>query len=143
MDTEKLDKYIKSKRGVNVRRLGIYTRYLLNDRMFAMSYCSVNGGRVLALKAAAAELENYRREYAGKVIPSKELEPLHWNDFLIDENIPDEIILRAVDESYEIFFGELSAHAKKAFDEMTPSYKKAIKNFDLAKVMRQSGERRE
>lgn len=143
MELEKLDKYVKGKRGVTVRRSGDFTRYLLNDRMFAMSFYSQAYGNVITLKAKESELAYYRNEYGGKVIPSTGLEPLHWNDFLLDFGISDDVILRAVDESYEIFASELSAHAKKALDEQEPEYKYVFKNFDLAKVMRSLGEKQE
>ncbi len=136
MKIKDLEKYIKSKLGVTVRRSGTETSYFLNDRLFVLLRAEKDKGAIVSLKAKRAELEYYKSEYADCVFESEQLEPLHWNDFLVDR-IADDVILNAVDESYGIIYADLSPHAKKALDPNEPNYKYVMKNFDLQKVMRE------
>ncbi len=140
METEKLDKYMRGKKGVTVRKLGKYTRYLLNDKMFAMSFDLKNRGRVLSLKKNK-ENKLDCTQFADCIAPSAELEPLHWNDFYLDGGIPDGVLFAAIDESYALILSELPEIVQKMLDPKEPSYKYAFKNFDLVKIMRKNAEK--
>ncbi len=142
MDIKKLDKYLKNKAGVSVRKFGEYTRYLLNDRMFAMLYGSKKYGNVLSLKHKKDD-EKDSSQYSEFSIPSEELEPLRWNDFLLDGGIDESVVFNAADESYSLIYSDLSELAKKALDPDEPSYKYVFKNYDLAKVMRSASEEKD
>ena len=139
MNIQELDRYLRSKDGVTVQKFApasaqcVANRYLLNDIMFAKIYFS--SPPVMAVKANDNRLEYYRAKYGINVRAAEELEPLHWNDILLDGNIADNVVIAAADESYELVLSSLTQHAKKALDPSESNYGYVLKNFDLAKEM--------
>jgi predicted DNA-binding protein (MmcQ/YjbR family) len=54
-----------------------------------------------------------RRNYAA-VIPGYHMNKTHWNTIILNGSIPDKIIKKMIDDSYDLVFGSLTRKEKNA-----------------------------
>ena len=92
--------YIQNNVGfTSVLRYGNHTKYLINDKVFAIVYQSENPH--IILKANGRFNIKFRKDYKDTVFPSYAINRYHWNMILIDGEIPTEILCRLVEVSYD------------------------------------------
>jgi len=71
-----------------------------NKKTFAMIY-ERNGLIWINVKADPEWIDFWRNTYAS-VIPGYHMNKNHWNSIILDETVPDKVIMRMVAESYDL-----------------------------------------
>ncbi len=58
------------------------------------------------------------REKFDSVIPGYHMSKKHWNTVILDNSIPDELILKWIDDSYDLIFASLSKKEKERINNL-------------------------
>ena len=117
MNLEAFRKHCLSKKGVTEEfPFGEQTLvYKVMGKMFALtdleSFESVN------LKVDPEEGEELREKYAS-VQPGYHMNKKHWITVLMDGSIPDKMVLKWVDKSYELVAAALTKSQRSALESM-------------------------
>ena len=83
----------------------------VGDKMFALM--PTNNGHIrINLKCDPLVAQGLREKYKA-VIPGYHMNKVHWNTVIIDDSIPDNIIKRMIDDSYDLVFSKLSKKIKE------------------------------
>lgn len=118
MKYEWLDEYLLSKPGAvrDFKEEWNATRYMINGKMF----CMVGGDKyekpIITLKCLP-EFGLSLREQFSEIIPGHYMNKVHWNSVYRDGNVPDDILKKMADMSYELIFLSLSKKAQAEIKE--------------------------
>lgn len=121
MDFETLNKYLLDKSGTKMELpFGPDTLvYKVLGKMYALISWQDDPLRI-SLKCDPEEAIRLRRQYPA-VMPGYHLNKIHWNSVVINGSIPDEELLKMVDESYRLVVATLPKILfnawKKIFDK--------------------------
>lgn len=110
-----LDDYLLKKAGVtkDFKIEWNWTRYLLDDKMFAALCKDAEGKDVLiTLKLEPVEGAFLREQYLD-IIPGYYMNKDHWNSIKADGNIPDDLLKELLDKSYWLVFKKLTKKKQK------------------------------
>lgn len=110
-----LDDYLLKKAGVtkDFKIEWNWTRYLLDDKMFAALCKDAEGKDVLiTLKLEPVEGAFLREQYLD-IIPGYYMNKDHWNSIKADGNIPDDLLKELLDKSYWLVFEKLTKKKQK------------------------------
>ena len=83
------------------------SRYLLQDKMFAMVGGDKEGKPIISLKLAPENGLVLRETYED-IFPGYYMNKIHWNSVYLEGSVPEEILLKMVQESYDLIFGSLT-----------------------------------
>ena len=111
-----IDEYCLAKKGV-VKDYKIEweaTRYMINNKMFAMQGGDKAGKPIITIKLEPMHGDALRGEYKD-IIPGYYMNKEHWNSLYLEGNVPDEVLADMLDRAYKIILGSLS---KKAQNEI-------------------------
>ncbi|MFP4697408.1 MAG: MmcQ/YjbR family DNA-binding protein [Eubacteriales bacterium] len=109
-----IDEYCLEKKGV-VKDYKIEwkaTRYMINDKMFAMQCNDKEGKPIITVKLEPMFGEMLRSKYKD-IVPGYYMNKKHWNSLYLEGNVPDEVLEDMLDKSYEIILKSLSKKAQK------------------------------
>lgn len=104
-----LDAYFLSKMGAekDFKDEWQATRYLIGGKMFGLQGDDNTGKPVITLKLPPAEGEMLRTQYPD-IIPGYYMNKLHWNSVYLHGAVPDALLQRMIDTSYNLIFHSLS-----------------------------------
>jgi predicted DNA-binding protein (MmcQ/YjbR family) len=92
-------------------------RYSVHGKMFAL-VCNDNERRaIISVKHTPEHGEELREKYTD-IIPGYYMNKTHWSSVLLSGNLPETVLKRMLDESYELVFRSLS---KKVQNEILNS----------------------
>jgi len=90
----------------------VATRYHICGKMFAMLCNNKHGKPIVTLKLDPMFGSSLRQQYAC-VTPGYYMNKIHWNSLYLDGDVPDDIVKRMVQESYQLVLGSLSKKIQK------------------------------
>ncbi|MEG1548139.1 MAG: MmcQ/YjbR family DNA-binding protein [Clostridia bacterium] len=110
-----LDEYLLSKKGASwdFKAEWGWRRYLIGDKMFAavctpdVKYKPYNGRTLLQLKCEPSAAEILRQSY-NDIVPGFYSDKRNWNSIYLDGTVPDEVMKRMCDRSYELVLAGFS-----------------------------------
>lgn len=110
-----LDEYLKSMKGVSgdFKEEWNWTRYLLDDKMFA-AVCKDDQGKekLITLKLEPSEGDFLRQQYED-IIPGYYMNKIHWNSVRADGNVPDDLLKDMLEKSYWLVLAKLPKRKQK------------------------------
>jgi len=111
-----IDEYCVSKKGVekDYKVEWRATRYMINNKMFAMQCGDKEGKPIITVKLEPIFGQMLRSKYKD-IVPGYYMNKEHWNSLYLEGSVPDEVLEDMLDKSYQIIFGSLS---KKAQNEI-------------------------
>jgi len=59
-----------------------------------------------------------REEYDGLITPGYHMSKVHWNTVELEMNIPQELLLKLIDHSYDLVVNSLTKKVKAEFDAL-------------------------
>jgi predicted DNA-binding protein (MmcQ/YjbR family) len=80
--------------------------FKVGGKMFALT--SVESFDSINLKCDPEEAIELREKYDA-IIPGYHMNKKHWNTVLMDDSVPEKLILKMIDNSYALVFGSLTA----------------------------------
>ena len=104
-----LDDYLLAKPGVTTNTENWnWVRYMVGGKMFA-AVCldEQNVPYYITLKLEPLEGEFLRQQYAD-IHPGYYMNKLHWNSIKPDGQVPDDLLRRLLDKSYDLIFAGLT-----------------------------------
>ncbi len=113
-----LDEYLQAKQAArkDFKVEWNTTNYLLNNKIF----CMIGGDKydkpILSLKCDPFLAERFREEYE-EIIPGYHLNKTHWNSVYLEGEVPDEVMQKMIDMSYELVFKSLTKKMQKEITE--------------------------
>ncbi|MDR1984023.1 MAG: MmcQ/YjbR family DNA-binding protein [Prevotellaceae bacterium] len=119
-----IQEYCLSKKGAeeDYKKEWDAIRYMIRGKMFAMV-----GNDNLNLPIISVKLEpEYGIELRDKyndIVPAYYMNKIHWNSLYLNGNVPDEILKKMLDHSYELIFSSLSKKAQKEILEENKTIK--------------------
>ena len=90
-------------------------------KMFALISLDESPAR-LNLKSDPNDNEILRQQFPA-VIPGYHMNKRHWNSIILDQSLPDELILDQIDISYRIVYQSLKKTIRERIPESLPSAK--------------------
>ncbi len=113
MDIDQIREYCRSKPGAfEDYPFGLETLVLkVAGKMFALISLDETPAR-LNLKGDPNDNEILRQQFPA-IIPGYHMNKRHWNSIILDNSLPDALILDQIDISYEIVFDCLTKTEKK------------------------------
>lgn len=93
-------------------------RYKIRDKLFA-AICGDQAGRpVISLKADPADSLFLRERYPD-IAPGHYMDKKHWVSVQLEGNVPEEVLRKMVDQSYDLVLKNFSKKAQKEILEET------------------------
>ena len=86
-------------------------------KMFALTGLEYNPARA-NLKCDPDWSVELREEYDGLIIPGYHMSKVHWNTVELEMNIPQELIIRLIDHSYDLVVNSLTKKVKAELDAL-------------------------
>lgn len=116
MKYEWIDGYLLNKKGVtkDFKEEWNWIRYFIGGKMFA-AIClddDTNLPYYITLKLEPMEGEFLRQQYED-IIPGYYMNKVHWNSINPDGNVPDELMRKLLDKSYDLVLHGLSKKLQK------------------------------
>jgi predicted DNA-binding protein (MmcQ/YjbR family) len=87
-------------------------RYTVEDKMFAMVGNDAEGAPIISVKLNP-EYGCELRERFTDIVPGYYLNKTHWNSMYLNGNVPEKILKKMLDQSYELVFDSLSKKAQQ------------------------------
>ena len=84
--------------------------YKVFGKMFALT--NIESFESINLKCDPKEAVLLREEYEG-VMPGYHMNKLHWNTVLVEAGIPDNLMLKWIDNSYDLVLSKVSRLKRK------------------------------
>lgn len=110
-----LHDYLLNKKGVtkDFKEEWNWDRYLIGDKMYA-AVCKDGDAKddLVTLKLIPEEGELLRAQYED-VIPGYYMNKIHWNSVQLNGNVPDEVVKKMADQSYELVLRGLTKKKQK------------------------------
>lgn len=110
-----LHDYLLNKKGVikDFKEEWNWDRYLIGDKMYS-AVCKDKDGKdtIVTLKLKPEEGELLRNQYED-VTPGYYMNKIHWNSVELNGSVPDEVVKRMADQSYELVFNGLTKKKQK------------------------------
>ena len=109
MNYEWLDTYCLAKKGVtkDFKIEWDAFRFFIDDKMFIMLGSDKNKKPIITLKCEPMVSDQLRREYKD-IVPGYYMNKTHWNSVYIEGLVPDEVLKKMIDMSYELVLSKLS-----------------------------------
>lgn len=109
-----IDEYLLAKKGVHkdFKVEWGWDRYLLKGKMIAAICNDKTGKEIVTLKCDPLYGQELRSTYSD-IIPGYYMNKEHWNSVYIGGKVPDEILKKMIDQSYQLILGSLSKKAQK------------------------------
>jgi predicted DNA-binding protein (MmcQ/YjbR family) len=82
-------------------------RYSVRGKMFALVGNDKEGRAIISVKHMPEHGEELREKYAD-IIPGYYMNKMHWSSVFLSGNLPEAVLKRMLDESYELVFRSLS-----------------------------------
>lgn len=98
---------------------GNHTKYFINNKIFAILY-SGNSPHII-LKSDGRFNINLRKEFKETVFPSYTINKYHWNMILLGKEIPNEIIKRLIEVSYDEVYHRMTKREKGIYENQVES----------------------
>lgn len=114
MSYEWLDSYCLSKLGA-VKDFKVEwnaTRYMIQDKMFAMQGGDKEGKAIITLKLPPPVGSILRQQYE-EIIPGYYMNKEHWNSLYLEGNVPDDVVRDMVDQSHGLIFESLTKKVQR------------------------------
>jgi predicted DNA-binding protein (MmcQ/YjbR family) len=95
-------------------------RYMIGGKMFAMVGNNAEKEPIITVKLVpeyGAEL----RERFKDIVPGYYMNKIHWNSMSLKGDVPDDVLKKMLDQSYELIFNSLP---KKIQNEINNQYNK-------------------
>lgn len=83
------------------------TRYMIKGKMFLLYGGDKEGKPIITVKLNPSNGELLRSQF-NDIIPGYYMNKQHWNSIYLDGNVPDEVVKKMLDESYDLIFASLS-----------------------------------
>ncbi len=114
MKYEWIDDYVLAKAAVqkDLKVEWRTTNYLLKGKIFCMIGGDKYGDPIVSLKCDPFLAERFREEYEA-IVPGYHLNKTHWNSVYFSGNVPDEVMKKMIDMSYELVFKSLTKKLQK------------------------------
>ena len=108
MAYEWLDEYLLSKRSSekDYKVEWEAVRYMVGGKMFCMMGGDKQGRPIITLKCEPLVGEALRQQYPD-IIPGYYMNKLHWNSVYSDGSVPDDVLRKMADMSYDLIFRSL------------------------------------
>ncbi len=109
-----LDSYCLNKKGA-VKDFKIEwnaTRYMLAGKMFVLQGGDREGVPIVTLKCEPVAGEILRQEYKD-IIPGYYMNKTHWNSVYLDGEVPDQVVRKMIDMSYDLILAGLPKSKQK------------------------------
>ena len=87
-------------------------RFMLKDKMFIMIGEDNNGREIITLKLDPSNGQALRDKYSD-VYSGHYMNKVHWNSIDLNGFVPDEVLKKAIDESYELVLNGLPRKARE------------------------------
>lgn len=92
-------------------------RYMLRGKMFAMIGGDKTGKPIITLKGTP--LENLAlRENFSDIIPGYYMNKEHWNSVYLEGHVPDDLLKKMIDESYNLVLSGLSKKVQREIETL-------------------------
>lgn len=88
-------------------------RALVGGKMFAMIGEDNQGEPIITLKSKPEDAEILRLEYED-IIPGYYMNKTHWNSVLLKGNVSQEVIIKLIEQSYDLVFAALPKKVQAA-----------------------------
>lgn len=113
-----LDEYCLSKKGAirDFKEEWNATRYLVGEKMFAMQGGDKEHKSIITLKCEPSFGE-FLREHYEDIIPGYYMNKVHWNSLYLEGTVPDDVLKKMIDMSYDLVWKSLSKKAAKEIRE--------------------------
>ena len=82
-------------------------RYRLRGKMFAVVHHDGDGVQVISVKHTPERGEELRAKYQD-IVPGYHFNKTHWSSIFLNGNLPETVLKKMLDESYELIFNSLS-----------------------------------
>jgi predicted DNA-binding protein (MmcQ/YjbR family) len=104
-----IQEYCLSKKGTeeNYKAEWDAIRYSVRGKMYVLVGNDADGNPIISVKLPPEYSLELREQYA-EIIPGYYLNKTHWNSMLLGGNVPDEVLKKMLDCSYELIFQSLS-----------------------------------
>ncbi|MDR2081284.1 MAG: MmcQ/YjbR family DNA-binding protein [Campylobacteraceae bacterium] len=81
--------------------------YQVGGKMFALVGANAEGRAIISVKHAPQEGEKLREKYSD-IVHGYYLNKTHWSSVFLDGSVPENVLKRMLDDSYELIFNALS-----------------------------------
>lgn len=118
MKYEWIEEYCLSKKGT-IREYKIEwdaIRYMIKDKMFVLQGDDNKGHQIITVKLKPEFGELLRMKYRD-IIPGYHMNKVHWNSLFLDGDVPDDVVKKMLDESYELVLQSLNKKQQKEIYE--------------------------
>lgn len=117
MDYQWIDEYLLSKLGMtkDFKVEWEWDRYLLNGKLVAAVCTNKAGENIVTVKCDPAYGEKLRGQYE-HIVPGYYMNKVHWNSVSLNGTVPDEVIKKMIDQSYELIFHKLTKKMQKKIE---------------------------
>lgn len=88
------------------------TRYMINDKMFALQGGDKEGKAIITVKLDPLYGQFLRTNYKD-IVPGYYMNKEHWNSLYLEGDVPDEVLKDMLDKSYQLVFNALSKKIQK------------------------------
>jgi len=89
---------------------GNHIKYFLDEKIFCIIY--TGNEKHLILKANGKFNHELRKEFPNTVLPSYAINGYHWNMIFTNRDLPDNIIFKLIDTSYNEVIGNMTKRQK-------------------------------
>ncbi len=86
-------------------------------KMFALCALERSPSQV-NLKCDPERSVELRGEYDGLIFPGFHMSKLHWNTVLIEDNVPNDLLLDLIDHSYQLVVNGLTKKLRAEWDDL-------------------------
>ncbi|MCK5199746.1 MAG: MmcQ/YjbR family DNA-binding protein [Spirochaetales bacterium] len=111
---EWIENYILSKEGIekDYKVEWGWHRYLLKSKMVAAICTDKKGKEIITLKCEQLYGEQLRKDYTD-IIEGYYMNKKHWNSVYLQSEVPNNILMQMIDQSYDLIFDKLSKKMQK------------------------------
>ena len=118
MNIEEFRNYCLSKKGVSEDFPFDETTLVFKvmDKMFALT--DIEDDFRINIKCDPEKAIELREEYPESVIPGYHMSKKHWNTVIIDGRVPDKLIYKWIDHSYDLIVSKLPKIKRKELENL-------------------------
>lgn len=115
---EWVDNYMLSKAGIvkDYKEEWKSDIYLLKNKMIALVGTDKDGKEIINLKCEPGYGEQLRNEYAD-IVAGYHMNKKHWNSVYLDGVVPNEILKKMIDQSYQLVLNNFSKKIQLQIEE--------------------------